>query len=166
MRARGAILIGSMMLGMAPAALAGPAECDAIQAAFVAMADQAGYRQTVEMTSNGLKVEQVVIADMLYTRVNDRWTKLKLQPGGRKAMISRILGETQVSDCSEARVEALPTGNAKVYDFMLSPPKSVPGAKATRQVIWIGISDGLVHRMVGPETRVDISFERLVPPIP
>jgi hypothetical protein len=162
-----AALVSPLLLLLAPfQAVAGPAECAAIIHSFSAMADQQGYRQVVEMAKSNFRIEQIVLGNTIYTNTDGKWMKLGLKPGGRKEIVAQIMSETAVSDCSETGVDTLPGGRAKVFEFTLSPPKGIPGGKPTRQKIWISSSDGLVRRMVGEDVKIELSFDKLTPPIP
>jgi hypothetical protein len=150
-------------------ALANPAACDAIQNGFNAVASVPGYRQVVELGRTGERMEGVVIGETVYMRINDRWTRMRLKAGGRKGMLNQILALSSITDCREVRSEALPSGvRAKVYEYMMTPPRGLPGAsdKPVRTLIWIGIEDGLVHRQVSEDTSIHLAYDRVVPPIP
>lgn len=147
---------------------AGPAECEAIGNAFKAIAAVPAYRQIIDMTNPPMKMEGVVIGETIYMNVNGKWNKVQLKPGGRKGMLDQIMVMSAVSDCIDLRMENLPAGRAKVYEYMMTPPKGMPGVsdKPAKHTVWIGIADGLVHRMVAESMRVDLSFDKQVPPIP
>lgn len=160
-------MMGSALL-TASAALAGPADCEAIQNAFNAVADVPGYRQSVDMPSTGMKMESVVVGEIVYASIDGKWTKVRLKPGGRKGMLTAIMSMSQVFDCKELRSETLPVGRAKVYEYMMSPPKGMPGVsdKPAKHTVWIGVDDGLVHRMHADDMKVELDFRKQIPPIP
>jgi hypothetical protein len=146
-----------------------PAACDAIQNGFNAVASVPGYRQVVELGRTGERMEGVVIGETVYMRVNDRWTRMRLKAGGRKGMLNQILSMSSITDCREVRAEALPSGmRAKVYEFMMTPPRGMPGVpdKPSKNTVWIGVDDGLVYRQVSDETSVTLSYDKVMPPIP
>lgn len=147
---------------------AGPAECEAIQNAFNAVAAVPGYRQMITVAEPKTEMEQMVIAETIYTRIDGKWMKLKLKPGGRKGLLDAVMSMSSISDCKETRAEALPAGRAKVYEYMMTPPKGLPGAGTApiKHEVWIGASDGLVHRISGNETTANLSYGTLIPPIP
>lgn len=157
-----------LLLRAAVPAHAGPADCEAISNSFNAIANAQGYRQVVEMTTPPMTMQQIVIGETIYTQVDGKWMKLRMKPGGRKGMLDAIMSMSSVSDCKEIRAETLPAGRMKVYEFMMTPPKGIPGAgdQPLRQEVWIGVADGLVHRMTAPQTKVELSFDKIVAPIP
>ena len=150
-------------------AKADPAACDAIQNGFNAVASVPGYRQIMEVTRTGERLEGVVIGETVYMRVNDRWSRMRLKAGGRKGLIKNVINLASISDCRELRSEILPHGGrAKIYEYTMTPTRDVSGGdgKPIRQQVWIGIGDGLVHRQVGEDLRLSLSFDRVMPPIP
>ncbi|WP_150286799.1 hypothetical protein [Rhabdaerophilum calidifontis] len=164
-----AVAAGTVLLaGAITPAAAGPAECETIGKAFQAIAAVPAYRQVVDMTTPPMKMEAIVIGETIYMSVAGSWNKVRLKPGGRKGMLEEIMKMTSVSDCKEVRADTLPSGNAKVFEYMMTPPKGMPGVsdKPAKYTVWIGVSDGLVHRMLAESMTVDLSFEKQVPPIP
>lgn len=149
-------------------AAAGPVECEAIGNAFKAIAAVPAYRQVIDMTAPPMKMEGIVIGETVYMQVDGKWNKVQLKPGGRKGMLDQIMVMSAVSDCNDLRMETLPVGRAKVYEYMMAPPKGMPGVseKPARHVVWIGVSDGLVHRLQAENMTIDLSFDKQVPPIP
>lgn len=163
--------IGAMLAWLAGSALgqADPAACDAIQNGFNAVASVPGYRQVVEMGRTGERLDGVVIGETVYMRVNDRWTRMRLKPGGRKGMLEQIVAMSSIAQCTEIRSEPLPSGaRAKVYQYMMTPPQGMPGVgdKPIPQQVWIGIEDGLVHKQVSQDITITLSYDRVMPPIP
>jgi len=163
---RSLVAMAAMLL--AGQAQAGPVECEAIQNAYKAVASVPGYRQVVDMPGLSTKMESVVIGDMIYARMDDKWRKIPLKPGGRIGMLTALLDMTSIFDCKELRSETLPAGRVKVFEYMMTPPKGLPGAgtKPARQVAWIGVTDGLVHRMTSDDTTIELDFRTQIPPIP
>lgn len=149
-------------------ASAGPAECEAIVNAFNAVAATPGYKQSVSVAEPKTEIEQVLIGEMLYTNVDGKWMKLKLKPGGRKAILDAIMSMSAISECKEIKTDALPAGRMKVYEYMMTPPKLLPGSSTApvKHEIWLGTSDGLVHRISGAGTTANITYGALTPPIP
>lgn len=149
-------------------AAAGPAECEAIGNAFTAIAGVPAYRQIIDMTTPPMKMEGVVIGETVYMQVEGRWNKVQLKPGGRKGMLNEIMKMSAVFDCKELRAETLPAGRMKIYEYMMNPPKGMPGVsdKPAKHTVWIGVSDGLVHKMLAENMTIDLSFDKQVPPIP
>lgn len=161
------VALGWLMLQAG--AQASPAACDAIVNGFNAVASVPGYRQTIDMPRSGEKLEGVIIGETMYMRVNDKWSRIRLKPGGRKGLTSQMIAMSSISDCKEVRAEALPSGaRAKVYDFLMQPPRGMPGVgdKPIRQQVWIGIEDGLVHKQVGDDLLLVLSYDKVVAPIP
>jgi hypothetical protein len=156
-----------LLRAVSPAA-AGPAECEAIGNAFNATAGVPAYRQIIDMTTPPMKMEGVVIGETVYMQVDGKWNKVQLKPGGRKGMLNEIMKTSSVFDCKELRAETLPAGRTKVYEYMMNPPKGMPGVsdKPAKHTVWIGVSDGLVHKMVAENMTIDLSFDKQVPPIP
>ena len=164
-----ALGLAAGLLGLGGPAVASPAACDAIQNGFNAVASVPGYRQVVELGRTGERMEGVVIGETVYMRVNDRWTRMRLKAGGRKGMLNQILSLSSITDCREVRSETLPSGlRATVYEYMMTPPRNMPGVpdKPMRNLVWIGIEDGLVHRQVSEDTSLHLAYDRVVPPIP
>ena len=157
-----------LLLRAASPAAAGPAECEAIGNAFNAMAAVPAYRQVIDMTNPSMKMEGVVIGETVYMNVEGKWNKVTLKPGGRKGMLDTIMKMSSVYDCKELRAETLPAGRAKVYEYMMTPPKGMPGSddKPAKHTVWLGVSDGLVHRMQAENMKIELSFDKQVPPIP
>ena len=156
-------------MAMAIPALASPAACDAIQNGFNAVASVPAYKQLIETGQKGERMEGVIIGETVYMRVEDKWMRMRLKPGGRKGMLSQILSMSSITDCREVRAEALPSGmRAKVYEFMMTPPRGLPGVPNTpsKNTVWIGVDDGLVYRQVSDETSITLSYDKVVPPIP
>lgn len=156
-----------LLRAVTPAA-AGPAECEAIGNAFKAIAAVPAYRQLIDMKDPPMKMEGVVIGETIYMNVDGKWNKVRLKPGGRMGMLDQIMVMSLVSDCKDLRMENLPAGRAKVYEYMMAPPKGMPGVsdKPAKHTVWIGTSDGLVHRMVADTMTIELSFDKQVPPIP
>ncbi len=157
------------LFGLTAPASASPAACDAIQNGFSAVASVPAYRQLIETGKNGERMEGVVIGETVYMRVDEKWMRMRLKAGGRKGMFAQLLAMSTISDCQEVRAEALPSGmRAKVYEFMMTPPRGIPGAgdKPAKNTVWIGVDDGLVYRQVSEETSVTLSYDKIVPPIP
>lgn len=152
---------------IAPAA-AGPADCEAVGNAFSAVAGVPAYRQTIDMTTPPMKMESVVIGETIYMNVDGKWNKVQMKAGGRKGMLDEVMRMSSVFDCREVRAETLPAGRTKVYEYMMAPPKNMPGAgdKPARHTVWVGVSDGLVHKMLAENMTIDLSFDKQVPPIP
>ncbi|MCZ8181846.1 MAG: hypothetical protein O9322_02665 [Beijerinckiaceae bacterium] len=150
-------------------ALASPAACDAIQNGFNAVASVPAYRQLVETGQKGERMEGVIIGETVYMRVEEKWMRMRLKPGGRKGMLNQIMSMSSITDCREMRAEALPSGmRTKVYEFMMTPPQGMPGVpnKPAKNTVWIGVDDGLVYRQVSDEITVTLSYDKVVPPIP
>ncbi|MCA0401597.1 MAG: hypothetical protein LCH38_12365 [Proteobacteria bacterium] len=149
-------------------ASAGPAECEAIMNSFAAVAATPGYKQSVSVAEPKTEIEQIVIGEMLYTNAGGSWSKLKLKPGGRKGILDAIMSMSSVSECKEIRVENLPAGRMKVYEYMMAPPKLLPGSSTApvKHEVWLGSSDGLVHRISAAGTIANITYGALTPPIP
>lgn len=160
--------LGMVAAGLlaAPAALARPADCEAVQNAFNAVSDVPGYRQSVDMP--GSKVESVVVGETIYAHVDGKWTKIRLRPGGRKGILQTMMSISQVFDCKELRSETLPAGRAKVYEYMMTPPKGLPGVpdQPVKHTVWVGVDDGLIHRMHAGDMKIELDFRKQIPPIP
>lgn len=156
-----------LLRAVAPAA-AGPADCEAVGNAFSAIAAVPGYRQFIDMTTPPMKMEGVVIGETVYMQVDGKWNKVQLKPGGRKGMMDEIMKTSSVFDCKELRAETLPAGRTKVYEYMMSPPKGMQGVsdKPAKHTVWVGVSDGLVHKLLAENMTIDLSFDKQVPPIP
>ncbi len=156
-----------LLRAVAPAS-AGPAECEAISNSFNAIAGVPAYRQVIDMANPPMKMEGVVIGETVYMNINGKWNKVQLKQGGRKGMLDSMMAMSSIFDCKELRSEAIPAGRTKVYEYMMTPPKSMPGVsdKPTKQLIWVGVSDGLVHRMISEGMKIELSFDKQVPPIP
>ncbi len=158
-------------LSLATPANAGPVECEAIQNSFKAVSAVPGYRQLIEVTApQASKMEFVVTAETIYAQISGKWTKIPLRAGARASMLANILETATISDCTEVRAETLPAGRMKVYRYTMTPikPKSgpaLPGGPVESE-IWVGVADGLAHRVVSPNTRVDLDFRTQIPPIP
>jgi hypothetical protein len=162
-------LAGIFLLFRAVApAQAGPVECEAIGNAFNAIAAVPAYRQVIDMTNPSMKLEGVVIGETVYMSIDGKWNKVTLKPGGRKGMLDEIMKTSSVFDCKELRAETLPAGRTKVYEYMMNPPKGMPGVsdKPAKHTVWLGVSDGLVHRMQAENMTIELSFDKQVPPIP
>lgn len=158
-------------LFLANGAIAGPVECEAVQNSFKAVSAVPGYRQVVEVTApNSSKMEFVVIGETIYAQISGKWTKIPMRAGARASMLANILETATISDCTEIRAETLPVGRMKVYRYTMTPlkPKSgpaLPGGPVESE-IWVGVADGLVHRLISPNTHVDLDFRTQIPPIP
>lgn len=165
--AKRARLAGLGLIASGIPAWADPAACDAIQNGFQAVASVPGYRQVIERSDE--RMEGVVIGETIYMRVNDRWTRMRLKAGGRKGLLSNVINMASIGNCRELRSEALPNGGrAKIYEYTMTPPPGLPGSdgKPLRQEVWIGIEDGLIHRQVGEQTTLTLTYDRVIPPIP
>lgn len=151
---------------MTATAKAGPVECEAIQNAFKAVSAVPGYRQVMEVTApQASKMEFVVIAETIYAQISGKWTKIPLRSGARASMLANILETATISECTEIRAETLPVGRMKVYQYTMTPIKPMPGGPVQSE-IWVGVADGLAHRVVSPNTRVELDFRTQIPPIP
>lgn len=157
----------ALLMAVTPA-LAAPPECESIHKAFSTVATVESYRQKVDMPEMKTTFEQMVIGDVIYTREETKWSKLKLKPGGRKGILEAMAPLSAISGCKALRSETLPAGPTQVYEFMMAPPKGIPGAGTApiRQEVWIGTRDGLVHRISGGSTTANITYGALTPPIP
>ncbi len=94
---------------------------------------------------------------------------MRLKPGGRKGLMTQLIASSTISDCKEVRAEALPSGaRAKVYEYAMTAPRGLPGAndKPIRQLVWIGVEDGLVHKQVSDEISHVLTYDKVVAPIP
>ena len=150
-------------------ALAGDAECQTIRASFDAVAAAPAYKQTIDMKAQGMVMEGVVIGDVIYMNPDgSRWVKLPLKKGGRKGMLDQIMSMSAISACAIARTETLSAGDMLVYDYMMAPPKGLPGAgdAPAKHQIWIGTKDGLVHRLVSEGINVTLTYGAIEAPIP
>lgn len=160
------LIAGGLSLASAQA-FAGPAECEALQNAFNAVAAVPAYRQVVDMPTTKMRFEAVVIGEMIYSNVEGKWTKIRLKPGGRKGILDQVMSMSALLDCTSLRNEEIPAGRSKVYQYTMTPPKGMPGATGPVQTtIWIGLNDGLVHRMTTSDMKVEITYDKVMPPIP
>lgn len=167
-RAASLVIVAMASAASLPAS-AGEAECQTIRTSFEAVAAAPAYKQSMEMKAQGMTMEGIIIGDMVYMNPDgSRWVKLPLKKGGRKGMLDQIMSMTGISNCAIVRAETLPAGDMLVYEYMMTPPKGLPGAgdAPAKHQIWIGTKDGLVHRIASDGITGNLTYGAIAPPIP
>ena len=160
--------LGAMIAMIGASDAASPA-CAPIEKAFQAVAAAPNVRQTMELTGpQPMKMESIFIGDTLYVLEGQKWRKITLKKGGRIGILNSMMDMSALYDCKETRTDALSTGATQVYEYMMTPPKGLPGADNTpmRGEIWVGVADGLIYRMKGEKLVGVLSYGPETPPVP
>jgi hypothetical protein len=142
--------------------------CALVQESINAVATAPAYRQSTKIPSMPDGMEAVVIGDMIYARVDNKWNKIPLKPGGRKGMVEQFMSMSAVSDCKETGIEDLNGRKLRVVEYMMTAPKGMPGddGKPKKHSLWVGQDDNRPYRLVSEGVEVDIQYENVTPPIP
>lgn len=158
-----AILLATLVLAATPAHAATD-DCTArIAAAWTRVADAPAYRQSVDMPKLAMRMESVVIGNDIWTIADGKTNRTQFPPGGRKKMVERFVGATPTVSCTMIGEETIDGRATLVYDFTRAP---LPGLEKApvQQKVWIGKTDGLVRRLVGPDATVSVSYENIEAP--
>ena len=150
-------------------AFASETECAAIGKAFDAVANVPAYRQSITMKDQAAPMEAIIIGDMIYAKPDgQKWMKIRLKAGGRKGMLDQFMTMSAVSDCTMARSDTLPAGEMRVYEYTMAPPKGFPGMSDApiKQQIWVGVADGLIHKLASEGIDGTMTYGAMEPPIP
>jgi hypothetical protein len=150
-------------------AFAGEAECVAISKAFDAVASVPAYRQSITMKDQAAPMEAIIIGDMIYAKPDgQKWMKIRLKAGGRKGMLDQFMTMSAMTECKIAGNETLPAGEARIFEYMMAPPKGFPGVGDTpmKQQIWVGVADGLIHKLASDSIQGTMTYGAMEPPIP
>lgn len=147
--ARAALL--ACALASPATAFAGPAECDAISKAMLAVPDQPGVRQVMMLSPTQAGPTSILHRDAMYMREDEAkaWMKVPLDAGKRRAMAEAGLKALPLSDCQSAAGETLGGVAVSVYAFKQPNPLK-PGDMASSRIL-VGASDGLPRRMDLPD---------------
>lgn len=130
-------------------------DCAPVMAAFEAQASAPTLSQT--MTMQGRKMRSIFIGDTLYAEMEGAWKTVQMKPGGRLGMMRGMLGMAGgLSECADLGTETLDGSKVRVLSYR---PPAFPGAGPSGlQKIWVGVDDGLPHRLVGEEEGLDAAF--------
>jgi outer membrane lipoprotein-sorting protein len=144
-------------------AFAGPADCENIAAAYEKLGALPAVRQQVS-SSDGSKMESIMLGDALFLNADGEWTKMQLQPGQRAAMFKQLFDKLSIDTCTPAGGDTLDGRATTMFDYVVPP---LGGGKADTQRVWIGADDGLPRQMLSQDgTRVVLSFEGIEAPVP
>ncbi|MFZ1681556.1 MAG: hypothetical protein WAT70_11105 [Rhizobiaceae bacterium] len=156
---RPALLAAACLL---PAAALADA-CAPVAAAYAKLGEVPAYRQVIAIAGQE-DAETIAVGDTLYIRSGDGRETLPLPPGGRKQIMSQIVGNGQLTDCAPAGAESIDGVATTAHGYQ--PPK-MGNFPMSRQTVWIGDADGLPRRMATDDgsTSVEISYEGVVAPM-
>lgn len=142
--------------------------CTIVQESINAVATAPAYRQSTKILGMPEGMEAVVIGDMIFAHIDNKWNKIPLKPVGRKGMVEQIMSMSAISDCKETGIEDQNGRKLRVVEYMMTAPKGMPGddGKPKKHSLWVGQDDNRPYRLVSEGVEVDIQYENVTPPIP
>lgn len=159
--------LGFLLLGVSAAAAQGNS-CAMVQESFTAVATAPAYRQSTKVPGMPGGVEAIVIGDVIYARMDNKWNKIPLKAGGRKGMVEQLMSLTNMSNCREIGTEDINGRKLTVIEYMMTAPKGMPGddGKPKKHSLWISQDNKRPYRLVSEGVEVDIQYENIAAPIP
>ncbi len=157
----------TLLLALAPvAALADDCQ-DAVKAAYDKLAAAPAVKQTATIPGTPT-LQMVMIGDILYMdRGDGQWTKLPLQPGMRAEMMQDTIPDaSELTECRVVGKDAVDGADMTVYQYV--PPQLMDETPGPQQ-LWIGVADGLPHRMTseqdGQSLEMTMTYEDVKAPV-
>ncbi len=155
-----------LLAAMPVAALADDCQ-NAVKAAYDKFATTPAVKQTATIPDTPT-LQMVMIGDVLYMdRGDGQWTKLPLQPGMRAEMMQDTIPDASaLAGCREVGTEALDGADMTVYEYV---PPPLADENPGPQKVWIGVADGLPHRMTseqdGQKLEMTMTYEDVKAPV-
>lgn len=145
-------------------------DCATVFKAYSDLSAVPSYAST--MTQAGMVMKAVVIGETVYANADGQWTKVPLKAGGRLGMLKSFVPEAgSLQDCKAGAADAIDGKAMATYSYVVPVPeemKAFAGPDADKpQTVWIGVDDGLPHKMVaGGGIELTIAYDGVVAPIP
>ncbi len=113
-------------------------------------------RQSVMETKGGVRMEAIVVDDVLYSKMDGKWMKLK---SGFWAMERALVddmrsGEIKLTQCQSLGGETVNGIATRTFSYTMS----MPGVDAISSKVYIG-SDGLIYALVSDQTKVRYRYQ-------
>ena len=167
-RRYGLYSVAAVTVTFAGASAAQADDCDIVFSAFEALANAPAYSQTVSMVEM-TPMQSVMIGDVFYVNPGDGWQKMTLAPAARVAMLKQFVPEAgSLSDCRKTGTETLEGQTMDVYFYVPPVPAGMESFADAGggQRLWVGVQDGLPHKMTAKDFEMVIAFDGVVAPIP
>lgn len=132
---------------------------DPICNTFVDASDQSAHqaaRQSVMETADGTRLESVVVDDVLYSKMNGKWMKVR---AGFWAMEQKLVadmrsGKIALSNCRALGREQVEGIDTSVIEYTMT----LAGADPVTSKVYIG-EDGLIYAQSGTDFKVRYRYE-------
>lgn len=157
-------ITAAALLSLTSAVHAAEPACQVIEKAMLAVSNQPGAKQTSTIKGGGKdRIEAILLPDEIYLNDGERWQRMPLKATQRKSMIQAALQQMPLSECTGPRSETLNGAAMNVYEYKQPDPMQ-PGSKTSAK-LWIGATDGLMHRMEADTVTHTIEYGAFKPPI-
>ena len=136
---------------------AGEAECKAVAASLVQMAEQPIVRQTDTRPDFPGPITMIFAQSAMYVSAGGAWKTMDVTAARRVMEIQTLLKMTPLTECRLDATEDVDGTATFKYDYQQGPEKAQ---------IWVGTSDGLPYRFQSGGVLSKIEYVGVVVPIP